>query len=414
MSDLYEINVLRPKYAEQFKCAGPDCPDSCCQRFAVTIDQQTFRMYRKETNPQLAPKFKQMLHRNDKNSEPDQYGVIKIYASNPVCPFQARSGWCEIQQQLGEQALSDVCYSYPRHTYQVAGHFEQYMVLSCPEVAKLIFTAKENPFEFVEQKTQVRKLAAKGLELQDGLSTQQMEDVRIFCIQLAQSPDLSLDEKLVALGWLCNEMDQLVLAGGNDFSALLEQGLTLLEQGVLQGIVPQLPIRLDLQARIFGAILSTKGLADSGLKWRDDVYAAALLGLGADAEGYVDERGLVQAYQAAVHRIVSDESAYQQLQEALSRFLTHQVLDRLFPWGSGTRLGRYRLMLSQLGVVRMIILAYSSQQNAMLSAEEFARLIQVYSRTYQHDSSFAKVMDELLHGGAWGELSTLLDMVKLR
>ncbi len=37
--------VVRPEYAEEFRCIGPACEDSCCVGWHVSIDEATYRKY---------------------------------------------------------------------------------------------------------------------------------------------------------------------------------------------------------------------------------------------------------------------------------------------------------------------------------------------------------------------------------
>ena len=37
--------LIRPTYAESFRCIGADCEDTCCQGWSVPIDQVTYEKY---------------------------------------------------------------------------------------------------------------------------------------------------------------------------------------------------------------------------------------------------------------------------------------------------------------------------------------------------------------------------------
>jgi len=42
---LRKTRLIRPEYAEQFRCIGPACEDSCCVGWRVDIDQATYEKY---------------------------------------------------------------------------------------------------------------------------------------------------------------------------------------------------------------------------------------------------------------------------------------------------------------------------------------------------------------------------------
>ena len=409
MSKVHTVSMLMPRYVAEFQCVGPECPDSCCQRFVVHVDQQTFREYRHSKDEVLRPMFKIHLQRNDKNSSVAEYGSFKLNPVSKACSFQADSGWCEIHRRLGEEKLPDICFTYPRHNYFLDGHFEQIMGLSCPEAARLALTT-EGAFEFVERERLIRADSAKSLALQDGLSANEMEDVRIFAVQICQSPDLSLIQKWVTLGWYSWRLDELIPeSGGAQFPALLLEMQQLLSDGVLQEVAAKLPFRADFQAQVFSTLFSAKGLVKSDLPWRADVFAAVARGLGADESGMVSETILVERYRLGLQLIAEDLERFEAI---LSRYLLNEVLHSLFPWGAGGAQYRFRWLLTQFGIVRFMLVACTAEKGAMLATDQMVHIIQVYCRTYQHDSQFAKTMGQILAEGQWSELGHLYDLLR--
>jgi lysine-N-methylase len=409
MSKVHAVTMLMPKYVAEFQCAGPDCPDSCCQRFAVHVDQQTFREYRHSKDEVLRPMFKLHLQRNQKDSPAAQYGFLRFDPDSQECSFQDDTGWCEIHRRLGEAMLPDVCYTYPRHNYVLGDHFEQIMGLTCPEAARLALTM-DCAFEFVEQERFVRSGMFKPLLSQDGLSINEMEDVRIFAVQICQSPDLSLLQKWVALGWFSWRLDELIPeSGGKQLPALLNEIKQLLLDGVLQEVAEKLPFRPDLQAKVFSTIFSAKGLRRSDLPWRSDVFDAVARGLGADNEGMVSEEELIERYCVGLQVIGNN---IVQFESILTRYLLNEVLHSLFPWGVGGAQHRFRWLLTQFGIVRFMLVACTANRGSMLSDIEMVQIIQVFCRTYQHDAFFAKTIGQVLAEGAWSALGNLYELLR--
>jgi lysine-N-methylase len=66
---------------------------------------------------------------------------------NHRCPMWRRDGLCEIQAQLGHDALCQTCRDFPRLRHDYGDYVELGLELSCPEAARLLFA----PYEFVEE-----------------------------------------------------------------------------------------------------------------------------------------------------------------------------------------------------------------------------------------------------------------------
>ncbi len=128
------MKVFYPDYFEQFQCLAEACPDSCCKQWAVDIDPKTADFYRNLSGP-LGDSLRAVLTEDN-----------TMTLQNKRCPMWRQDGLCEIQAQLGHDALCRTCQDFPRirHDY---GDFTEYgLELSCPEAARLILSAKSHRF----------------------------------------------------------------------------------------------------------------------------------------------------------------------------------------------------------------------------------------------------------------------------
>jgi lysine-N-methylase len=407
MSKLYYLEMLVPKYVSDFRCIGSQCPDSCCERFAVNIDKDTFRAYRRSEDPILKPLFKLNLLRSDKNSTDALYGKFKTNPPANKCTFLDAECGCLIQKRLGEDGLSDVCFSYPRHTFQINDHLEQTLGLSCPEAARLALTMQDG-FEFIQQTRPVRgEYGLIKLPL-DGVSIQDMDEVRIFSVQIVQSTDLSLLQKWVALGWVCLRVDE-TLAKQLAMQDILIELQQLLEQGAISELASQQPLRLDLQAKVFAHLFSARGLRQHDLPWREEVFSAISRGLGGNENGLVDEKTLIARYEYGVEVLSRGMIAFEQI---LQRYLINEMLQNLFPWADGGAMVQFRKTLSRFGLIRFMIVATAADRGELLSESDMIRIVQVFCRTYLHDPNFSGMVDDALAASAWSELTNLYYLVR--
>lgn len=88
-----------------------------------------------------------MLRQNIKEYENDEEDAYEshgfILKEGRRCPFLNENQLCVIYQELGEQALCDVCTDTPRDFLEYGGARELALSASCPEAGRLIYRNKE-------------------------------------------------------------------------------------------------------------------------------------------------------------------------------------------------------------------------------------------------------------------------------
>ncbi|MBQ6852085.1 MAG: flagellin lysine-N-methylase [Oscillospiraceae bacterium] len=125
-----------PAYYRDFHCLASACPDSCCKEWTVDIDPDAAQRYRALSGP-LGDRLRQVLEDTDSGT------VMAI--ENGRCPMWRRDGLCQIQAELGHDALCQVCREYPRLRHEYGSFEELGLELSCPEAARLILTSPVLP-----------------------------------------------------------------------------------------------------------------------------------------------------------------------------------------------------------------------------------------------------------------------------
>ena len=120
-----------PKFYNEFKCLGGNCPHTCCQGWGVDIDKNTLARYRNVSGPYGA-KLKAILS--------NQKQFFKLGNS---CPFLNKDGLCDIQVNLGESYLCEVCNKFPREEYTYGEYVEHSLTPACIVVANMILDSME-------------------------------------------------------------------------------------------------------------------------------------------------------------------------------------------------------------------------------------------------------------------------------
>ena len=123
------MEVSMPSYYQDFQCVAGACPDSCCKEWAVDVDDRSAAYYRSLPG-ELGDRLRAVLMDEDNST------VMTI--TDGRCPMWRKDGLCEIQAQLGHDALCQTCREFPRLRHDYGNFAELGLELSCPEAAKLI------------------------------------------------------------------------------------------------------------------------------------------------------------------------------------------------------------------------------------------------------------------------------------
>ena len=131
------MKITKPFYYDQFRCIADRCPDSCCHEWEVAVDEASARRYLALPG-ELGDALRQKLKQTD-----DGY-CLEITDSR--CPMWRAAGLCQIQYELGHDALCQTCQDFPRLRHDYGDFVELGLELSCPEAARLILSDREDLF----------------------------------------------------------------------------------------------------------------------------------------------------------------------------------------------------------------------------------------------------------------------------
>ena len=123
-------------FVGNFRCVGGACSDTCCSGWNVSIDKATHYRYKKSADAEISEIAKSSIKKMKSGRTSSHFSVIKN-RENGDCPFMTSCGWCKVQSEMGEQALSKTCNTYPRIITRCGGETYISASLSCPEAARL-------------------------------------------------------------------------------------------------------------------------------------------------------------------------------------------------------------------------------------------------------------------------------------
>lgn len=188
------MRFLKPHYYDRFQCAADQCPDTCCAGWQIAIDDDSLEKY-----GEIQGAFGSRL-RNSIDWQEDIF-----YQYDGKCGFLNENKFCDIYQELGEDALCETCRMYPRHVEEYEGLRELSLSLSCPVSAEMILGCKEK-VRFEEYFTEEED----DFEEFDSLMFSQLEDARDVIFKILQNRNWDLRFRIFAVSSLAEEFQKCV------------------------------------------------------------------------------------------------------------------------------------------------------------------------------------------------------------
>ncbi|WP_336211885.1 flagellin lysine-N-methylase [Enterobacter sp. P82] len=186
--------TIKPIFVCKFQCVGPECLMSCCRGWTINIDKKTHQKYVLSSHADIATIAKEnlILQRKGKNS----YSRVKLNEKGD-CPFIDENKLCMVHRDLGEEALSHTCSTYPRSSTRYQDETRHTMTLSCPEVVRRVLFDPDAML-LQEQDALVASYKTNLIGQRQSVSqTQQV--IHLFAWNLIQSPSRNIEENLMAL-----------------------------------------------------------------------------------------------------------------------------------------------------------------------------------------------------------------------
>lgn len=121
----------------EFRCLADRCEDTCCAGLRVPVSEERLRRMREVVagSPDAERLESNLLPHP--NGPPAERAFIQM-RSDGSCPFFDTERFCSLQRRHGEQALPDVCATFPRTLWKWGEHVEVGGSLACPEMARLL------------------------------------------------------------------------------------------------------------------------------------------------------------------------------------------------------------------------------------------------------------------------------------
>ena len=180
-----------PDYYKEFSCVADACEDTCCAGWQIVIDDKSKEKYKK-----VKGEFRRRLLHSINWKE----GVFK-QSKDKRCAFLNENNLCDMYTALGSKSLCKTCRLYPRHVEEFEGIREISLSLSCPEVAKILLSKKEQ-VKFLS----FEKEGDEEYEDFDLLLHSKLADAREVMIRILQDRSLSVEMRTVLVLAIAHDM----------------------------------------------------------------------------------------------------------------------------------------------------------------------------------------------------------------
>lgn len=376
-----ETPITSPKFMTDFRCAGGDCPETCCSSFLVDVDRATFRAYMAVKAPDLGDQLKRHVKKRGNERTDSSYARIQLTPAG-ACPFLDDERLCSIQKRLGESGLSETCRSFPRERWTRDGRDYMGGKLSCPEAARLCLAAPD------------------AMTLSDaGDAEPTVRGVVVAAIEAAaRDRDLPIWKAILFAGVITETFlpeGQAEAAADAKLRQTIEDYAAETRQALLEEDFALGDQALEQFRILTGIALSVSRKGSVHTRFPKIVQASldSILGSAEDFDGALKQYAVFYE-----NRFKPFDGAHDY---ALRNFVLNYIyLNRLFL--VGPVLPQFQNLAVRFGVIRLLLVGLSGARPEGLSIADYAAVVSSASRIMDHDASVS------------GEICETLDAVEPR
>ena len=395
------MKVLKPFYYDDFKCIADKCIDNCCHmQWKITIDEKTYKKYRKLKGP-WGKKINNNITRIRKNNSYLSYGKIKL--KDCGCSLLDEEGFCTIHAQLGEKYLSNTCRMYPRNIIKYNDIYERNLTMSCPEVARYFVKHKGN-FYFNMDEEELLDLDKDYIinKNYDENLYNLLWNARGLAIEIVQFKEIDVWKRIVFVKSLCDKVQKII--DKNDY-----ENYEKVLKNFRSEIVNVDTIKsLDKITIVPGIKIS---FTQTILQLRNNV--------GIKNEKYLK---LIDEYNELVKKnntdilIIEIEnefngilSEYNNIMENLLVYLIYKYfMNALYTKNLEVEISN---VIISYAVIKMLLLARWYKNNKILNEEDFVEVFYVFSRVIEHNNGFLDILQNNIKDAGYDSVAYMTILV---
>ena len=408
---------FQPCYVDKFKCDGSKCDARCCKGWAVSIDEKTRKQYSRIKPKAAADEILSHITFNDQRKE----YLVTMRGDNKFCPFLTEDNLCRLQRTYGEKFLSVTCSSFPRRTLNFGNFFERSLVLTCPVAAQMIlFNEKPMEFEFVEVPEKVHSNGGK-IEIAPVYTgkgfAEHMLEIQIAMISILQERTLTIDQRLIVLGFFLDRLDELFATK----KVTLEQLAEILDalkkliaayesKDFLSEQVPLMLASVTFDAKKFvGLMLELLESLYGGVNLGDDRTLldslVTTLEVVPDAQGQVSSADIVAKYKRLADK---RKDFLSRRSTVLENYLVNELFLNCYPWRHEESVAKnFGVFVASYKLFELLI--FAAEQQGFADDKDLIKFTHWFLSSADHNEVFVKKILELAPDDILSAIETLLE-----
>jgi lysine-N-methylase len=403
---------LRADYAQNFRCIGSDCEDTCCQGWNVPIDQAAYEKYQNLPDSPLRTLIDANMLRISEGAKPAVFAQLRMNGENQ-CPLLTADRLCQIQTELGEELLSHACATYPRIVNSIAGIQQTALALSCPEAARIVLLNQElltpEPLDSNHESTSRAETPADTLDSTAGTEFPAYPlsliswfwPIRQLVLALVRNRSYPLWQRLFLLSIFCRRLDEIssgeLALSVPEFLGDFQAAVT---SGALRTAMETLPMdraaQMDVVLRLAGMMLHRSNVRPRFVECVQAFTTGIGNGPGATLESLTERSAQAHdRYYApffAQHPYIPEN------------YLINTILRLRFPFGkedaqAGKPFSMARecaLLTAQFALMKGFLIGVAGFHREAFSAAHVVHTVQAASKHFEHHPEFLNLAYELL------------------
>ena len=358
---------FQPEYVSKFKCDGQFCNAHCCKYWRIDIDKKTYKKY-----AQIKPKSKaKEITQKIKWKKEINKHIVNLN-DKEFCPFLTDDNWCSIQRNYGMDFLSDTCMTYPRKTFKIFDFFERSLTLTCPVAADLVLDQEEPmTFEQIEISEEEHINSCRG-KLKDfnipSIFVDFIIDIQYTVISLLQERSLTIDQRLIVIGFFFEQLEELILK--DKFNDIENLAILYTSNDFLREQAPMLIKSIEFNVRDYIKIIFDV----FGMLYKDDEqsqfeaqkyldFVVYMLNIKIDNEGTASVTELVESYNknAAIRNKLLEKHS-----TIFENYLVQIFFSGMYPWRvQGSIILNYGVFLVTYKILELISMSMMAVNTEM-------------------------------------------------
>jgi lysine-N-methylase len=395
--------LLRPTYAENFRCLGSDCKENCCKGWSVPVDKAAYEKLQGLPESPLRTLIHASILLAPKDVKPEdgfgKAGFAKLLMNGcSECPMLSADRLCRIHAECGEQFLPYTCATYPRVVHSVGGYRDTGLTFSCPEAARLVLL---DPHLSVPTALHAALAQSSETGQDKPWLPPHFWAIRDATVNLVKNRAYPLWQRVFLLGIFCQRLD--AIAAGK-LSRTVPQFLREFEAAVARGNLQKMmetqPIdraaQLDVVLRLSGLMLS-RSIVTAGFA---ECIHAFTTGIG-NGPGATFEK-LTAEYTHVHNRYYAPFFARQPY--ILENYLINTILRCQFPFGpEGMKEGatpsmtrEFTQLAAQFALIKGLLIGVAGFHRESFSVEHVLHTAQAAAKHFEHHPEFLDLAYRLL------------------